>query len=64
MLNSGIRTSKSFSLGFAFLFAGAAALAQTAEPAAQAASAAVAAAAMNPYGKLLFIFLLDESIMK
>ena len=50
MLNSGIRTSKSFSLGFAFLFASAAALAQTAEPAAQAASAAVAAAAMNPYG--------------
>jgi len=34
----------------AFLFASAAALAQTAEPAAQAASAAVAAAAMNPYG--------------
>jgi len=51
MLNSGIRTSKTLSLGLAFLFAGAAALAQTAEPAAQSASAAVAAAATsNPYG--------------
>jgi len=51
MLNSGIRTSKTLSLGLAFLFAGAAALAQTAEPAAQTASAAVAAVATsNPYG--------------
>ncbi len=51
MLNSGIRTSKSISFGLAILFAGAAALAQTAEPAAQTASAAVAAAATsNPYG--------------
>ena len=51
MLNSGIRTSKTYSLGLSILFASVAALAQTAEPAAQAASAAVAAVATsNPYG--------------
>ena len=51
MLNSGIRTSKTYSLGLSILFASIAALAQTAEPAAQAASAAVAAVATsNPYG--------------
>jgi biopolymer transport protein ExbB len=51
MLNSGIRTSKTYSLGLSILFASVAALAQSAEPAAQAASAAVAAVATsNPYG--------------
>ena len=51
MLNSGIRTSKTYSLGLSILLASVAALAQTAEPAAQAASAAVAAVATsNPYG--------------